>query len=670
MIDANFRSSIYLKNGVENAPITVTPILYLSNGKKYVLPDVALEPSGTAVVNVNDALREQGIASWATLFGYVQIEYTWGWDAICATIQNVDTVDSLIFTYGLRPAGPRRHPGGAQEPSDSKRMSRVMEGMWWKPENGVAGFGALSNTAEEPLTAKVQVSDTSGNGINRDIVTVSPHGTKIVKLAELLSVPGSQGGITVTYDGPADGLAINGGLEDQATGYSANIHFFEPPDSAARSTLASYAELGLMSGAADPMLSFPAGTVFTPYSVVRNVSDLPISISATLWWMEAGTARSAPVPKITVLPKVTQSLDLHSMMSAAGLKNFNGSFNLILDVPSRLGGLLMASGSVVQSHTYVFEVLPNGVGESMSKSLAYWSTAKGDDTMVTLWNPADEGQDFIFTLFFSGGSYKYPIHLEPRATRMFNVSEISSNQIPDVDGNLIPATVHEGSAEIAGAQADNEQILIAWASGTYNVRKGTCGPHCYTCNGVQSQSMQLYNFGLAMGSDTAEHSVLNMNNGQHYDYTARASWSSSNTSVATVAAGNVHGVNIGSMVVSAVDSIFLTVYWSGCPSLPHPCATKMFSTSSPATVGQRMQLIGTACLANPNVPYTADYSNIANSCFKSVDIPVPSGGTCVSLWDSGRRGTKEVLPDQREWLLKHLLRRQQPSSRFCMSKAY
>lgn len=110
-----------------------------------------------------------------------------------------------------------------------------------------------------------------------------------------------------------------------------------------------------MSGAADPMLSFPAGTVFTPYSVVRNVSDLPISISATLWWMEAGTARSAQVPKITVLPKVTQNLDLHSMMSAAGLKNFNGSFNLVLDVPSRLGGLLMASGSVDQSHTYVFE---------------------------------------------------------------------------------------------------------------------------------------------------------------------------------------------------------------------------------------------------------------------------------------------------------------------------
>ena len=32
MIDANFKSSIYLRNVVETDPVTVTPILYLSAG--------------------------------------------------------------------------------------------------------------------------------------------------------------------------------------------------------------------------------------------------------------------------------------------------------------------------------------------------------------------------------------------------------------------------------------------------------------------------------------------------------------------------------------------------------------------------------------------------------------------------------------------------------------
>jgi hypothetical protein len=51
--------------------------------------------------------------------------------------------------------------------------------------------------------------------------------------------------------------------------------------------------------------------------------------------------------------------------------------------------------------------------------------------MVTLWNPADEAQDFVFTLQFSGGRYHLPIHLEARATEMFNVSEVARNQFPN-----------------------------------------------------------------------------------------------------------------------------------------------------------------------------------------------------------------------------------------------
>src|ERR1700757_3569253 len=43
MTDANFKSSIYLRNIVETDPVTVAPILHLSNGKQYSLPDVTVE---------------------------------------------------------------------------------------------------------------------------------------------------------------------------------------------------------------------------------------------------------------------------------------------------------------------------------------------------------------------------------------------------------------------------------------------------------------------------------------------------------------------------------------------------------------------------------------------------------------------------------------------------
>ncbi len=71
MTDANFKSSIYLRSVVETDSITVTPVLWLANGNKYTLPDVTLEPAGTAIVDINAGLAAQGISSWATLSGYV-----------------------------------------------------------------------------------------------------------------------------------------------------------------------------------------------------------------------------------------------------------------------------------------------------------------------------------------------------------------------------------------------------------------------------------------------------------------------------------------------------------------------------------------------------------------------------------------------------------------------
>jgi hypothetical protein len=80
--DGNFKAAIYLRNVVQTSPLTVTPVLYLSNGVKYSLPNVTLEPAGIAVVDINQGLQSQGIAPWASLSGYVEVDYSWPWDAI------------------------------------------------------------------------------------------------------------------------------------------------------------------------------------------------------------------------------------------------------------------------------------------------------------------------------------------------------------------------------------------------------------------------------------------------------------------------------------------------------------------------------------------------------------------------------------------------------------
>jgi hypothetical protein len=549
MVDANFKSTIYLNNLVQTSAVSVTPVLYLSNGTKFTLSPIQLAPAGISVIDVNAALQNLGIAPYATLNGYVELQYSWPWDPICATVRNLDAVHSLIFDYGARSTKSLQFANQPPLPPGPRPITA--EGMWWKQEPNVTGFVTLSNTTVRTIAARLDLSDSQGSDFVYDTVTISPHGTKLIELNELLSAPTSAGGIRISYVGSENDLIISGGLQDQTNGYSASLHLAAavalPP-----ATSASVAELGLMSGPADPMLAFPAGTVFTPYSVLRNASSAPLVATPTFWWMAGGTAHSAQLPALTLHASETRMLDVPAMLTAAGLKNFSGSGSPVFGVQGDPAGLLMAGGSVDQKYTYVFGVVPRGVKVSSAKNLSYWSIGNGDDTMVTLWNAADEAQDLIFRLMFEGGHYDFPIHLGPRATHMFNVSEIVRRQLPDVEGNVIPSGITEGSAELMGAQGEVDSILVAMDAGIYNVRKATCGTYsCETCNGVTGTSMNPASFTIAVGGTKQLDFIEYWNTGQQYH---GGDWTSYNTSVATVtSSGFVTGVTPGSANIHAQD---------------------------------------------------------------------------------------------------------------------
>ena len=151
MTDANFKSSIYITSDLQTSAITVKPLLYLSNGKKLTLPDVKVEAAGIAVININDALNNLGISSWATLTGYVEIQYTWAWNPFCVTVTSVDVIHSTIFNYGLRPSVPPSTATASNPPTPP--ATQTIEGLWWKQEAGVTAFVALSNTSDQPMRA-------------------------------------------------------------------------------------------------------------------------------------------------------------------------------------------------------------------------------------------------------------------------------------------------------------------------------------------------------------------------------------------------------------------------------------------------------------------------------------------------------------------------------------
>ncbi len=568
MLDPNMKSTLYMRNVNEKVGVVATPVLYLSNGRKIVLSAINIAPAAVATVSIGDALAKQGIAPYADLRGYAEINYDSSYDPLCATVISLDTVHSVIFTYGFRPTAPvpmtQAALGITTSASDSHLTDQRIEGVWWKQTSAVKGFVTLSNVTNKDIGVQLTTTGSNGVALASHPLSVPPHATDTVDLSELGSSSSSAGGIKVTYNATAESILINGGLEDIATGYSAAMAFRSLRAYKPANEVTTLTELGLMTGAPDPMMLFPAGTAFTPFSVLHNVSEEPVSLTPELFWMQAAIAHRQALTPITVQPGESTSLNTPSLLKEAGLADFSGTVNLTFTTASSSSALVLASGSVDKTGTYVFQVLPHQVGESLAKSLSYWSTGSGSDTMVSVWNPADEEQDFLFTVRFAGGSYTLPIHLEPRGSRFFNISSLIKDQMPDPSGHVIPLNITEGSAILSGVHAENERILVDFDAGTYNVLKATCSYHCVYCTGFVSASIGTSNF--PYGTNFQLPFMVQQDTGNVYNESGSVtSWSGTNSCVAEVkSTGLAFGLTKGSFSISGTATNLPVVQYQYC----------------------------------------------------------------------------------------------------------
>jgi hypothetical protein len=277
---------------------------------------------------------------------------------------------------------------------------------------------------------------------------------------------------------------VVGGLENRQEGYSAMIPFWQAPMTGmtASSTPGTIAHPGIMVGAADPMMGFPAGTRFTPYLALRNLTANAEQVNVTLY-TEQGTALSAPAQSLQ--PFESRQVDVNSVLKQLGLKDFSGSLTLTVSHSGGPSDVMSVAGSVDAKGTYVFEVDGRVTEQRLSKESPYWSVKSGNDTMVTLWNPSGAAEDVVVTLRYAGGSgvYHFSVHLAPNATANVDVKELIANQSPDNDGNALPINVQEGSLVFHSVKAVNEPLAINVNVGIFNVIKGTCYYGSIDCDG-------------------------------------------------------------------------------------------------------------------------------------------------------------------------------------------
>ena len=395
-------------------------------------------------------------------------------------------------------------------------------------------------------------------------VQLAPHTTQVLSLKEFSREASQQdnqaGGVRVEYHGPSGAVMVAGSLANESIGYSANMPFWSHDATTVPAKTFELGSAGIMVGKPDPMMmpGFPAQTTFTPYLSLRNTTAKPLNVSFRLNYAltMGGTPINRQLPAQLLLPFESRIVEFEPMLRAAGLRSFDGMINLSASFTGHGGDLLLANGSVDQTGTYVFPVRPQVIGEGIGRISGYWSVADGNDAMFTLWNPTDQPQDIIATLYYGDGSgtYHLPMHLAPQASTTLDVGMLIMEKTPDRDGKVIPAGIREGSASFdtsghdSAAADGKKKINLVLAGGVFNVAEATCGEICQYCNGYNNFILLPGPIDLTVGGSgtVVTHATDSYGSDQTF---SGGSWTTTNSAVMTVNNGSVGGVNVGQVTL-------------------------------------------------------------------------------------------------------------------------
>ncbi len=543
--DSGFSSTIQLKNRLVNKAITVTPTLFMADGTEYQLPIMIVRASTVSTIDVRAALASAPapLASHISDYGSATLRYTGMQSALIAQIALGSNSLSESFVARFNSV------------SIGLPAMQTLEGLWWARDAGIGGFVALSNASAQSRTVAVQALSATGQAQPAQSFTIPPNSTQMLDLLSLIGQQpsaGDAGGLRIQFNSLLGEVNVVGGLENRQEGYSAVIPFWQAPMAGmqAPKSGSTIGHPGIMVGAADPMMGFPVGTRFTPYVALRNLTNQHQQVNLTLY-TDQGTALTTPAQRL--LPFQSRQVDMTKVLEQLGMKDFDGTLTLAIRHSGNFNDVMSVAGSVDEKGTYVFEVDGRAVEQRASKESPYWSVKDGNNTMVALWNPSASAEDVIVTLKYTGGSgqYHFRVHVAPHATANIDLKEIIANQTRDEDGNMLPIDLQEGSFVFHSAKDVHAPLSLNVNIGIFNVVKGTCYYGTVQCAGYYgSLIIDPSTFSLSADGEVQEIIAY----GQYSDGSTpgvAASFSSSNTSVASVSGNGVGDVTAGNQAGNA-----------------------------------------------------------------------------------------------------------------------
>ena len=251
--------------------------------------------------------------------------------------------------------------------------------------------------------------------------------------------------------GPPGSLAVTGVVTNKARGFSSTLRFIDATIQRTTSLHGAH----LLIGQPDPQSGLPARSKFIPRAVVRNTTDLPIEVTATVRYKLDNIPSSVQLAPLTLSAFEVRQLDMTDVVNSVGSRTITDA-GIELEHTGKPGWVVAAAASIDQSGNHVFDV---PVKDPMAKKMAGgshpWRIGGDERAVLHLKNidPQSETamRQAVVTLYYEGGSYSLPVQkVEAGQTFEVDIKKLRDEQIPDGFGNRIPAQIDKGQVRWFG----------------------------------------------------------------------------------------------------------------------------------------------------------------------------------------------------------------------------
>ncbi len=475
----------------------------------------------------------------------------------------------------------------------------ALSGLWWSLSGGRDARIMVSNMSGNPAVADVFL-DFQGERHPSAPLTFSPHETKVLSVAQLLGdlktspSQAPEGGITIIQRGPNPRLIAQGKVLDPVTGFSTTLEF---PDPARQRTNALHAS-GVPIGTPPKGSPFAGTGSFAPQVIARNLGATPQALTITVEYPKGAAWNSvegpggpavpsvvapvlhhkddtsstaiAPPPSpdpasltgqlalapLTLGPYSTADFSLDAVMNQLPLPLPYCSIRIQYSGAPGTMAAQVSSVDVRQDLVVDARVMNEGDGWAGSGANP-WHLDTNTESILFLTDESDKPARIGFSIT-AGGVHYYltTLKLAPHETRAINIRQLRDAQQADFKNNKFPAGAADGAVNwvrLDNVAVTGRVVVISRSGGiasSYDCSYCTCPSGFDSVVAVSPTSFDLLPGDWMGCTCTAEYKDCN-SVFTYVNVTASATWSSSNTSIATVSGNVVTGLAGGTATISA-----------------------------------------------------------------------------------------------------------------------